>query len=97
MASLYLICPWFVGFASTNRLIKVSVQHDLEEEGMDQYSMHYRNNKPIIDALLNNPDGLFYIFDDATKNCEENCEYITSNKHIPLRLSHKIITTYYLI
>ncbi|CAH1732571.1 neither inactivation nor afterpotential protein C isoform X3 [Aphis gossypii] len=51
---------------------------DLEEEGMDQYSMQYRNNKPIIDALMNNPDGLFYMFDDATKNCEENCEYITN-------------------
>lgn len=81
MASLYLIFLWFVGSASTNRLIKVSVQQDLEEEGMDQYSMQYRNNKPIIDALMNNPDGLFYMFDDATKNCEENCEYITSNKH----------------
>ncbi|XP_026818211.1 neither inactivation nor afterpotential protein C [Rhopalosiphum maidis] len=51
---------------------------DLEEEGMDQYSMQYRNNKPIIDALMNNPDGLFYMFDDATKNNEENCEYITN-------------------
>lgn len=57
------------------------MQQDLEEEGMDQYSMQYRNNKPIIDALMNNPDGLFYMFDDATKNCEKNCEYITSNNH----------------
>jgi len=51
----------------------------LEEECIDHYWMQYRNNKPIIDALMNNPDGLFYMFDDATKNCEENCEYITSN------------------
>lgn len=41
--------------------------------------MQYRNNKPIIDALMNNPDGLFYIFDDATKKCEETCDYIISN------------------
>lgn len=33
---------------------------------------------------MNNPDGLFYMFDDATKNGEESCEYITSNKHISL-------------
>lgn len=57
------------------------LQQDMEEEGMDHYTMQYRNNKPIIDALMNNPDGLFYVFDDATKNCEENYFYITSNKH----------------
>jgi len=67
--------------ALTNGLIEIRscAQQDLEEECIDHYWMQYRNNKPIIDALMNNPDGLFYMFDDATKNCEENCEYITSN------------------
>lgn len=64
---------------SENRVTKVFVQQDMEEEGMDHYNMQYRNNKPIIDALLNNPDGLFYVFDDATKNGEENSSYIESN------------------
>uniref|UniRef100_A0A2S2R2K6 Neither inactivation nor afterpotential protein C n=1 Tax=Sipha flava TaxID=143950 RepID=A0A2S2R2K6_9HEMI len=51
---------------------------DLEEEGIEYYGMQYRNNKPIIDALINNPDGLLYIFDDATKNGEDNCLYVTN-------------------
>lgn len=59
-------------------LTKVFVQQDLEEEGIEYYGMQYRNNKPIIDAVMNNPDGLFYIFDDATKNGEDNCLYVTS-------------------
>lgn len=69
------------------------MQQDLEEEGMDQYSMQYRNNKPIIDALMNNPDGLFYMFDDATKNCEENCEYITSNNHQTINIRIIVVIT----
>ncbi|VVC25287.1 Hypothetical protein CINCED_3A022449 [Cinara cedri] len=51
---------------------------DLEEEGITYHGMQYRNNKPIIDVLMNNPDGLFYIFDDATKNYEESYHYITN-------------------
>lgn len=71
---------WFSVTSSTKnfRLIKVFVQQDLEEEGIEYYGMQYRNNKPIIDAVMNNPDGLFYIFDDATKNSEDNCLYVTS-------------------
>lgn len=69
----------------TNR--EISVQQDLEEEGIDHCITPYRNNKPLIDALMNNPDGLFYMFDDATKNCEENCLYITSNTHVILYLN----------
>lgn len=55
---------------------------------MDHYNMQYRNNKPIIDALLNNPDGLFYMFDDATKNGEENSSYIESNEVICLLIPY---------
>lgn len=68
-----------------NELNKLFVQQDLEEEGIDYYGMQYRNNKPIIDALMNNPEGLFYMFDDATKNCEDYT-YITSIICISLTL-----------
>lgn len=58
------------------------MQQDLEEEGIDHYGMQHRNNKPLIDTIMNSPDGLFFVFDNATKNCEENCHYITSNNRI---------------
>ncbi|XP_050438811.1 neither inactivation nor afterpotential protein C isoform X2 [Adelges cooleyi] len=50
---------------------------DLDEEGIETYGMQYLNNKPTIDALMNNPEGLFYMFDEATKNGHDYA-YITN-------------------
>ncbi|XP_050526951.1 neither inactivation nor afterpotential protein C [Daktulosphaira vitifoliae] len=50
---------------------------DMDDERIESYGFQYLNNKPIIDALMNNPEGIFYVFDEAAKNCQDYT-YITN-------------------
>ncbi|XP_008480271.1 neither inactivation nor afterpotential protein C-like [Diaphorina citri] len=47
-----------------------------EEEEVPITPLQYYDNKPTIDELLNKPDGLMYIIDDATRSKEDGVEYI---------------------
>lgn len=61
---------------SYNQKIFVWEMQEQEEEEVPITPLQYYDNKPTIDELLNKPDGLMYIIDDATRSKEDGVEYI---------------------
>lgn len=44
------------------------VQQEQEEENIPIQSLQFYDNKPTVDELMNKPDGLLYVLDEANKN-----------------------------
>lgn len=61
---------------SYNQKVFVWEMQEQEEEEVPITPLQYYDNKPTIDELLNKPDGLMYIIDDATRSKEDGAEYI---------------------
>ncbi|KAL1458693.1 hypothetical protein WDU94_008823 [Cyamophila willieti] len=61
---------------SYNQKVFVWEMQEQEEEEVPITPLQYYDNKPTIDELLNKPDGLMYIIDDATRSKEDGVEYI---------------------
>lgn len=56
------------------------LQQEQEEEQISLQPLQYYDNKPTLDELMNKPDGLLYIIDEANKN-NQGADFIIG-KHL---------------